>query len=241
VISWTDDDAFTISGVEYACRPLTGRFPSTAEQFCLRKARRQVDWYAQLLYDLAPQMMVQVGIYDGASMALSEEIAHPRKLVGIEPCAAPSVALSEFIAARGLETRLRPFYGVDQMDTGRIDEILSAEFDNEDVDLVVDDASHLLDATRVTFNCVFPRLRPGGFYAIEHWPMHRAGQTERPLTLLLFELILACSDAPGVIANVAVNRNYALVTRGHADIDRPTFDLSLRYGPNARSVAARFL
>lgn len=235
------EDAFTISDIEYVCRPITGRFPSTPDQFCLLKARWQVEWYSQLLSELGPRTVVEVGMYDGASMALCEELAHPRKLVGIDRRPTASTALNDFIATRGVQPTVRPFYGVDQTDVGRLDEILTAEFGDDPLDLVVDDASHLLDATRVTFNTVYPRLRPGGMYVIEDWPMHVVPEMSPPLTLLLFELTLACSDAPGVVANVTVNRNYAVVTRGPAELDASTFDLSQRYGPHARSLAAKFL
>jgi len=241
VISWTSDDSFAVSDVEYVCRPTTGRFPSTPDQFCLLKNRWQVEWHAQLLSDLAPRMMVEVGMHDGASMALSEELTHPRKLVGIDRRAPASAALDKFIAARGLQTTLRPFYGVDQTDVHQLDEILEAEFGNDSLDLVVDDASHLLDATRATFNVIYPRLRPGGVYVIEDWPMHLVPERHPPLTLLLFEFILACSDAPGAVANVSANKNYALITRGPAVLDARTFDLSQRYGTRARSLMGRFL
>ncbi|MCU1464706.1 MAG: class SAM-dependent methyltransferase [Actinomycetia bacterium] len=241
MISWTSDDSFTISDIEYVCRPTTGRFPSTPDQFCLLKARWQVEWYAQLLSELVPRTLVEVGMYDGASMALCEEVAHPHKLVGIDRRESPSTALNEFIEGRGLHASVRPFYDVDQTDAGRLDEILETEFGDHPLDLVVDDASHLLDATRVTFNNVYPRLRPGGLYVIEDWPMHRLPEKSPPLTYLLFELILACSDAPGVVSDVSVNRNYVSITRGSTDLDARTFDLSQRYGPRARLIAQKFL
>ncbi|MDQ1436033.1 MAG: hypothetical protein QOF59_2849, partial [Actinomycetota bacterium] len=128
MISWMSEDAFTISDIEYVCRPITGRFPSTPDQFCLLKARWQVEWYSQLLSELGPRTVVEVGMYDGASMALCEELAHPRKLVGIDRRPTASTALNDFIATRGVQPTVRPFYGVDQTDVGRLDEILTAEF-----------------------------------------------------------------------------------------------------------------
>jgi predicted methyltransferase len=38
--------------------------------------------------------------------------------------------------------------------------------DDQLLDLVVDDTSHL-GPTRASFNTLFPRLRPGGVYVIE--------------------------------------------------------------------------
>jgi hypothetical protein len=36
---------------------------------------------------------------------------------------------------------------------------------------VIDDASHLLDPTRASFNVPFPLVRPGGVYVIEDWSL----------------------------------------------------------------------
>lgn len=238
-ITWATDDSFAISDVQYVCRPLKDRFPSTPDRMCLVKARWQVEWYEQLLRDLAPRAMIEVGMWDGASMALAAELVpRPHKLVGIDNRATSSAALDGFIARRQVQTSLRPYYGVDQADTERLDEIVTTEFGTEPLDLIVDDASHLLDTTRVTFNCLFPRLAPGGTYVVEDWPMHRVPEMDTPLTVLIFELLLACSDAPEAVAKVTVNRNYAMVTRGKAKLTSGSFDLSESYGPRARSLIA---
>jgi Methyltransferase domain len=235
VLEWRGDDVFTFSDVEYVCRPVKGRFPSTSERFCLLKARWQVEWYEQLLHEVAPQAMIEVGIYDGASVALCAELARPRKLVGIDRRAIPSAALNEFIARRGLEPSVRPYYGVDQADTERLDAILLAEFDGP-LDLVVDDASHLLEPTQTTFNCLFPRLRPGGRYVIEDWPTHQLSEPGTPLTVFVFELVLVCAANPGSVASVTLNRNYVVVTRGEAELEPEAFELSKYYGPRAKTL-----
>jgi hypothetical protein len=45
--------------------------------------------------------------------------------------------------------------------------IIATEFGAMPLDLVSDDASHLLRETRASFNALFPRLRSGGEYIIE--------------------------------------------------------------------------
>jgi hypothetical protein len=237
VVTWTADDTFTIDDVEYICRPVTGRFTSTANRFCLLKARWQVEWYEQLLHDLAPRKLVEVGMYDGASMAFCAQLADPVMLIGIDNRGIPSAALDAFIADRQLHRTVRPHYGVDQSDTARLDAILDTVLDGP-LDLVVDDASHLYETTRITFNCLYPRLRTGGTYVIEDWPMHRDPAIDTPLTLLVFELVLACV-APRIIANVAINQNYAVITRGDAELDARSFDLSHCYGPRAAALVDR--
>ena len=42
------------------------------------------------------------------------------------------------------------------------------EFDGR-LDLVIDDASHELHATKASFETLFPLLRSGGWYIIEDW------------------------------------------------------------------------
>jgi hypothetical protein len=58
---------------------------------------------------------------------------------------------------------------VDQSDRSVVPRIIDEEFGSTPLDLVTDDASHLLDLTRASFEMLFPRLRPGGTYIIEDW------------------------------------------------------------------------
>jgi hypothetical protein len=161
-------------------------------------------------------------------------------LVGIDRRPEPSAALLDVIARRGWQQTVHPHYHVDQADAARVTQIVDDAVGGEPLDLVIDDASHLLEQSRSTFNTLFPRLRPGGLYVLEDWPMHMAIDTPQPLTLMVFELVLACSDAPGVVADLTLDRNYVVATRGNAPLrDRP-FDLSQRYGPRGRRLMDKF-
>lgn len=243
VLTWRDDESFESGGgITYVCRPLDGRFPSHPGRFCLLKTRWQVEWYEKLLRDLEPRTIAEIGTFDGASAALFAEIARPNKLVTIDGRQESSAALVDFMARKDFAGRVAAYCGVDQGDAVRLREILGAEFDGEPLDLVIDDASHLADLSRRTFNCVFPYLRTGGTYVIEDWSWtHTATwntSDEIPLTVLVFELILACAQRPSVVSNVNVYKNWALVTRGDATLDSETFDIATCYGPKARSLVA---
>jgi hypothetical protein len=240
MITWAADDAFSIGDVEYVCRPVEGRFTSTSRRFCLLKARWQVEWYEQLLRSLAPQVVVEVGMYDGASLALTAELVGPRVLVGIDQRAVPSEPLLELIARREWQSSVRPHYDVDQADAERLTQIMQTEVGDEPLDLVVDDASHLLVESRATFELLFPRMRPGGRYVLEDWPMHQIPDRPRPLTLMVFELVLACSDSPNAVAELEINRNYVVVTRGTAPLEPGWFKLAQRYGPRAHALMDHF-
>jgi predicted O-methyltransferase YrrM len=78
-------------------------------------------------------------------------------------------ALAEFLSARGLDDNVHPFYGVDQGNKRQFADLVDGQFGSESIDLVIDDASHLWDRTRASFEVLYPRLRPGGLFVIEDW------------------------------------------------------------------------
>jgi len=235
VLVWIHPDTFLLGGVEFVCRALKRGFRSTPERMLLVKSRWQAEWYEQFLRRLRPQSVVEIGTFDGASVAMCAEIAQPQRLVGVDLRREPSPALAAYIERRDLQDRVRPYYGVDATDAVRLNEILDDEFGAEPVDLIVDDASHALDATRTTFDILFPRVKPGGTYLLEDWPTHRLPQVTHPLALFVFELWLACSESPEAVAGMEVNRNYVIVRRGEAALTTGEFALANCYRPRERA------
>ncbi|MFZ6005397.1 MAG: class I SAM-dependent methyltransferase [Actinomycetota bacterium] len=146
---------------------------STRKELCIAKPLGLIEAYAQLLEDARPATIFELGISRGGSTALLALLAEPRKLVACELSAERVGALDWFIRERGLEERVRAVYGVDQADKERLGQIVEEEFDAP-LDLVIDDASHLLDETIASFEVLFPRLRPGGLYVVEDWPLHNS-------------------------------------------------------------------
>jgi hypothetical protein len=132
---------------------------------------------------------------------------------------------------------------VDQNDARQLRDIIGTAFGGRPLDLVVDDASHLVEPTRTTFNCLFPRLAPGGVYLIEDWAWAHSylgtrGEwaNQQPLTRVILELVLACACRPEAIANVNVFKNCVIVERGPLAIDPETFELTKSYGPRAAAL-----
>src|SRR6266480_375279 len=97
---WTSEDSFEIGGVEYVCRPVNGRFRSEPRRFCLLKDPWSVRWYERLLEKCAPRAIVEIGMYDGASLARFADMAKPPKIVGIDLRPTSNPALDDFIARR---------------------------------------------------------------------------------------------------------------------------------------------
>lgn len=164
-----DGDVFELDGTSFCFDYF---HPSTAERLCIRKPVSLIEAYSHLIDQCRPATIVELGIDAGGSTAFLALLATPRKLVALELNPEPVPGLAAFIDQRGLADRVRPFYGVDQADRSRLAEIVEREFTSEPIDLVIDDASHLLDETRASFETLFPRMRSGGLYVIEDWPAH---------------------------------------------------------------------
>jgi hypothetical protein len=216
--------------------------------FLVAKPRWAVERYADLVARLQPQHIVELGIFRGGSTALLIELARPQNLVAIDRRPVPEGPLMELILRRGLEESVRLHGEVDQADRARLSAIVGEAFNDELLDLVVDDCSHMYEATRASFNELFPRLRSGGIYVIEDWgwahsrlgeePLDGMLPDEVPLTRLVFELVLAIPSVSGLIADLTIDDGWISVTRGDATVDPRGFDICACSNPRGRRLLA---
>jgi len=219
---------------------------SNEQRLVILKTRRMIEDYLRILWDLRPRRVLELGIFQGGSIALIDEAVGPDKIVAIDLASEPVPALEDWIRARDLSQRVTTFYGVDQSDAATLDSIIDQEFDGP-LDLIIDDASHLMPQSRESFCSLFPRLRPGGAYIVEDWSWaHRTDLTglnaldeSVPLTLLLFELTVACAHVPGVIERIEVRPDLFTVRRGTSPLDSKIFPLSEFLDEKARSLVPR--
>ena len=114
-------------------------------------------------------------------------------------------------------------YGFDQADTERWNTILDSEFPNQ-IDLVVDDASHQYDLTKKTFSVLFSRLKSGGVYVIEDygWAHDSRYQSKdhawygnKALSNLVFELTMLSASRSDIIKSIYVNRGLCFIVKGN--------------------------
>jgi len=169
--------------------------------------------------------------------------ADPEVLVAVELDEGRVPALDALIAERGLGDRVQVHHGVDQADAATLGRLVDDHLAGRPLDLVVDDASHLVGPTRASFNALFPRLRPGGAYIIEDWAWAHIGYgthrpAETPLTVLAFEIAMALPSQPGLIAELRIDRDWAMVVRGDAELDATGFDISAWYAERGRALLA---
>jgi predicted O-methyltransferase YrrM len=263
MLNWLSDDSFRIGDVTFRLA-VTKRFKSSRDCFLLVKHPDMVRRYESFIASLRPKRIVELGIYQGGSVAFLSLAARPECMLAVDIKPAPTRVLEEFIDERGLRGQVHTRYSVDQADAATLRELVSEQFAGEALDVVIDDASHRLAPTRASFNVLFPLLRPGGVFVIEDWSgLHHldaeyavraktnaklrakleelaySDVNELPLTVLLFELLLASAYAPSLVAEVFVTDNLAHVVRGPADISESEFDVSGLYSDTARLLMAR--
>jgi predicted O-methyltransferase YrrM len=261
-LHWFDERTFELDRVTFHTMMYKGP-GSSNDSFVLAKPRHMIERYQALLSGLRPTRMIELGIFQGGSAALFALLARPDRLVALDIEDDPVRGLEDFIDGRDLRDRLHTHYGFDQSDGDGLRRLIADEFGDEPIDLVVDDASHLLVPTRASFNALFPHVRPGGIYVIEDWSwLHEAEvavlaeyaaadpprrerleeqararrQVDTPLSVLVFELILASAYAPQAFGEILVADRWAQVVRGQGTLDPDTFNVSQIYSQMAGSL-----
>jgi len=197
--------------------------------FVFYKIKKLIDQYERFFAargTASPQNVFELGLWDGGSLAFWFQLFQPKKHVGIDlRRRSDSKYFQRYVSSRGLQRRITTRWGVDQADAKTLREIIGHEFDGA-LDLVIDDASHLYEPTRASFECLFPLLRPGGLYIIEdwawgHWPeFHATMSKETPLTGLVFELVEATGSSATLARSLTIYEGFVVVERGEAELPR---------------------
>jgi hypothetical protein len=165
--------------------------------------------------------LFELGLWDGGSVAFWFEILQPQKHVGIDlQQRGDSKYFKKYINARQINDRIKTYWSTNQADSAKLREIVNREFGSESLDLVIDDASHLYEPTKVSFETLFPLLCPGGLYIIEDWAWWHwkrldpifSGQT--PLSKLIFELLEVAGSSTNIIENIVIYRGFTVIERG---------------------------
>jgi hypothetical protein len=208
--------------------------------FSFYKIKPLLDQYAKFWsprQDFLPQNIMELGIWDGGSIAFWFEYFNPRKFVGIDvQQRQDSQYFRRYITSRGLESRISTYWATDQGDSKKLCEVIKTEFAGP-LDLVIDDASHMYALTKQSFETIFPLLGPGGLYIIEdwawcYWPEFRDPNhpwaSEIPLARLIFELLAATGSSQGssldsLISNISVFQGFTVVERGKLELAAADF------------------
>ena len=247
MISWHDSDRLAVGERVFEiidARP-AGRHAGTT---AIRKSPWVVRRYLELIDALAPRRVVELGIDRGGSTVFfALVLTDLERLLALDIDDVPD-ALTSFVADHPRGDLVSALGGVDQSDSAAVTAALDAAFGADAIDLVIDDASHLLGPTRVSFDLCFPRLRPGGVLVIEDWSWeHKVGRAiadrlstgdidlpadapepgthTMPLSRLVLEAVLAAAQAPEVVADVRLRQGWVEIERGPAALDRARFSI----------------
>jgi hypothetical protein len=129
----------------------------------VHKPRELLDCYRELLHGRDIRSIAEVGYLHGGMVLFLADMIPAAKVVGIDRAQAPAAAL-EFAAKHNLTDRAHYHGGTWQNDSDVMRSVLEEEFGAEPLDLIVDDASHLYQESKSTFEACFGYLRPGGRY-----------------------------------------------------------------------------
>jgi len=225
-LRWLKDRAL-IGDLVFRLEPKTDDWELGDECFRLYKSKYYIDAYARWLPRMRFNNVFELGIFDGGSLALWNECLAPRKLVAVDLSErGDSDYFRRFIEAKGLQDRVKTYWGVDQADTTTLRKIVEREFDSP-LDLVIDDACHFYGPTKTSFETLFPFLREGAVYVIEDWPWEYLedqdtreyfGNETQTLTELVMELTKSIHSR--TIASLIVTEEFVMAERGPLPADR---------------------
>ncbi len=198
----------------------------------MQKNRHMIEWYDRIREEIeSPRNILEIGLLRGGSAAFFHQYFEPTRLVCVD-LFGPITPLENYRDTHAPGT-IRTYYGVDQADSARLENILETEF-SEPIDLVVDDASHLYEETKAALEAVLPYMRNGGIYVIEDWPWSHFAHAQQPdhvyadkpaLTNLVFELVMALGSNTGVVTDMGFGPCMMWVKRGWAPLPKGNFRL----------------
>ncbi len=134
------------------------------------KSEHYLTFYEELFGAFAQQPLniVEVGVFKGGSVLMFAEYFANSRILAIDKNL-PSPRYYELVKERGIENRVRIERG-SQSDTSFLEKAIRAYFGSEQIDIVIDDASHTYAHTKATFEFLFYNfLKSGGHYIVEDW------------------------------------------------------------------------
>lgn len=221
------DGKFSLGGENFVIEgevPSKDRRASTSEAFTIVKSEPYLRVYEELASAFSPSSILELGIFQGGSYVFLDKLFKPRRMSAVEISPKPVTPLLHYLSRT--ENRFVHF-ATSQRDGEILRQIVLGELADE-LDLVVDDASHTYEETKTSFEFLFPLLRPGGIYVIEDWswahhPNYQSPDAPRSdrhaLSNLLFEQIMLLGST-SVISEIRVWRFLYLIHKAKSAVHR---------------------
>jgi len=228
-VEWVSETKFIVDGLEFGGDLGSYKEVTTHDRVVILKESRLLRQYLDFLAPHSINNLLELGIWQGGSPLFYGLATDARKVVALD-LAPKNPVLYEIIQQHGIEDRVKLYFEVSQDDRAKVSALIGEEFGEEPLDLVIDDASHCYEHSRNSFDIIFPKLRPGGFYIIEDWqwahidsPIYQNGEHfggEPALTNLIFELLISYGGNPGLFTNIIVRDWFVAVQKGWRPLDK---------------------
>jgi hypothetical protein len=222
-VDWVSETNFVVDGLEFGSDLGSYKEVTTPERVVILKESRLLRQYLDFFAPHATDNIFELGIWQGGSPLFYGLATDARKVVALDITNPGPPALDEIIRRHDIADKVKLHFGTSQEDTAAVTAIIDKEFGDAPIDLVIDDASHQYGFTRRSFEIVFPRLRPGGFYIIEDWqwahidsPVYQDGihfGGEPALSNFIFELLIAYGGHPGLFQGIIVRDWFVAVQK----------------------------
>ncbi len=217
-IRFTALDQFELSGLKFALA--TAQTVTTVERALVYKDRGFVDSYLETLVPLGARRAFEFGIYQGGSALFITALLNLEKFVCLD-ISDRVEAFEATLANHPIGRKITAYWKTSQDDADRVREILEREFGDNPPDLIIDDASHLYELTKKSFEIAFPYLADGGHYIIEdwswsHWPENQSpshGWFHLPaMSNLILELVMLLPSSD-MIEHITVRQGYVIIKK----------------------------
>lgn len=230
-LKWISSELFTLNDFSFDLVSWgSPRKVSKDKKFVLVKDPSFSTSLARILHGFDIKKFLEFGIYQGGSIVLFDRLYNLDKIIGIdERTSAP--ALNDYIQEKDTKSIIFPYYNTDQANRVFVNSKLCHHFPNKDIDLIIDDSSHLYEQTLTSFEISFPYLREGGIYIIEDWGWaHWQGEFQkkdffhgRPLSALIFELVMVQATYPDIISRIDIDFHHVAIVKGSGYVEPLTF------------------
>jgi len=217
---------FSLGGENFVITvPIKERRLSTSDAFTIAKNEPYIRVYEELASAFSPRSILELGIFQGGSYVFLDKLFKPRRISAVEISPKPVTPLLRYVADK--EGRFVHF-STSQSDRKILEHIVPNELADE-LDLVVDDASHIYEQTKASFEILFPLLKPGGIYAIEDWSWAHSPNYQAPdapfskrhaLSNLLFEQLMLMGST-FLISEIRVWKFLYLIHKANTALPAP--------------------
>jgi predicted O-methyltransferase YrrM len=193
------------------------RRKSDERAFTIVKSVGYLNQYISLSNIFKPKSILELGVFQGGGFAFLDALFEPSRMSAIEIDQTSIPPLHEWVLSHPGRS---VHFGKSQADTELLKDVVQHDLGGV-LDLVVDDASHLYEESKHSFETLFPLLSPGGYYVIEDWTWsygdayqgELAPNAEKAgLSNLVFDII-ELQGSTDIVSEVRTSRQLALIKK----------------------------